>query len=88
MSSQITHTQSSSIHTLAHILDTSALIFSSYAIFTIYPNSIMKQHHSPLQVITTRAWEGGPKEHRAKQKWPRETYSVTNVPGLSTLSDL
>ena len=39
-------------------------------------------------MITTRAREGGPKEHRAKQKWPRETHSVTYVLGLSTLSDL
>ena len=39
-------------------------------------------------MITTRAWEGGSKEHRAKQKWPCETHSVTYVPGLSTLSDL
>ena len=39
-------------------------------------------------MITTRAREGGPKEHRAKQKWQRETRSVTYVPGLSTLSDL
>ena len=39
-------------------------------------------------MITTRAREGGPKEHRVKHKWPRETRSVTYVPGLSTLSDL
>ena len=39
-------------------------------------------------MITTRAREGGSKDHRAKQKWPRETHSVTYVPGLSTLSDL
>ena len=39
-------------------------------------------------MITTRAWEGSPKEHSAKQKWLRETHSVTYVPGLSTLSDL
>ena len=39
-------------------------------------------------MITTRAWEGGPKEHRAKQRWPRETHSVTYVPGVSTLSGL
>ena len=31
---QITHTQSSNIHSLAHILDTCALIFSSCALFT------------------------------------------------------
>ena len=39
-------------------------------------------------MITTRAREGGPKEHREKQKWPSETHSVTYLPGLSTLSDL
>ena len=33
-----------------------------------------------------KAREGGPKEHRAKQKWPREANSVTYAPGLSTLS--
>ena len=31
---------------------------------------------------------GRAEKHRAKQKWPRETYSVIYVPGLSTLSDL
>ena len=77
MSSQITHHQ----HTpLAHILDICALIFGSCALFTVYP--------TPIQVITTGAREGGPKEHKAKQKWERETHSVTYVPGLSTLSDL
>ena len=39
-------------------------------------------------MITTRAREGGPKEHSAKQKWPRETHSVTYVPGLSIFSNL
>ena len=39
-------------------------------------------------MITTRAREGGPKEHSAKQNWPRETRSVTYVPGLSTFSEL
>ena len=68
------------IHPLAHILDTFALIFSSCLLFTVYP--------TPLQVITTRARETGPKEHRAKQKWSRDTHSVTYVPYLSTLSDL
>ena len=47
------------------------LDFSSCALFTVYPTH--------LQVITTREREGGPKEHRAKQKWPRETHSVTYV---------
>ena len=32
--------------------------------------------------------EGCSKEHSVKQKWPRETHSVTFVPGLSTLSGL
>ena len=39
-------------------------------------------------MITTRAREAGTKEHRAKQKWPRETHSVTYVLGLSNLSNL
>ena len=39
-------------------------------------------------MITTRTREGGPKEHRAKQKYPRETHSFTYVPGLYTVSDL
>ena len=38
MSNQITHIQSSNIHPL---LDTCALIFSSCARFTVYPNRIM-----------------------------------------------
>ena len=89
MSSQIKHTHTViKIHPLAHILDTWALIFSSRALCTVYPNRIMSRHPSPLHVITTRAWEGVPKEHSAKQKWPRKTHSVTYVPGLSTLSDL
>ena len=46
------------IHPLAHILDTGGLIFSSCALFTVYPNGIMKRHPSLLQVITTRVWEG------------------------------
>ena len=48
----------------------------------------MKRHPTPLQVITTRATEGGPKEHWDKQKWQRETHSVTYAQGLSTLSYL
>ena len=87
MSSQITHTIIK-IHPLAHLLDTWALIFSSCSIFTVYPKRIMWRHPSTLQVITTRAREGDSKEHSAKQKWPRETHSVTYVPGFSTLSNL
>ena len=36
-----THTQSSNKNPLAQILDTCALIFSSCARFTVYPNRIM-----------------------------------------------
>ena len=39
-------------------------------------------------MIPTRAREDGPKEHRAKQKWPCVTYSVISAPGLSTHSYL
>ena len=35
----------------------------------------MWRHPTPLQVITTRAREGGPKEYMAKQIWPPETHS-------------
>ena len=76
------------IHPLACILDICALIFSSCAIFTVYPNRIMQRHPTPLQVITTSTREGGPKDHRDKHKWPSETHSVTYVPGLSTLEYL
>ena len=42
-----------------------------------------------LQIDTSLCrYKGGPKEQRAKRIWPRETHSVTYVPGLSTLSDL
>ena len=95
MSCQITHTHTHThthtiikIHTLAYILDTLASIFSSCPLFTVYPNCIMQPHPSPLHVITTRAWAGCPEEHSAKQKWLRDTHSVTCVPGLAILSDL
>ena len=79
MSSHITHTIIR--HTsFAYILDTCTFIFRSCELFTDYPNHIMYQ--------SCRAWEGGPKEHKAKQKCPCETHSVTYVSGLSTLSDL
>ena len=74
------------IHHLAHILDICALIFSSSALFAVSSNHIIWRHPTPLQVITTRARVGGPKEHRAKQNWPLETHSVTYVPGLTTVS--
>ena len=57
-------TQSSNMHPLVYILDTSTLIFSSYGLFTVYPNRIMQQQPTPLLVITTIAQEGSPKEHR------------------------
>ena len=76
---QITHTQPSKIHPLANILDTCSLIISSCAIFAVYLNRIMYRHPTPLQVITARVQEGGPKEYRAKQKWPRKTHLVTYI---------
>ena len=76
------------IHPIAHILDICDLIFSSCSLSTVYANRIMQRHPTPLQVITPRARKGGPKEHRTKLNWRRETHSVTYVPGLSTLSDL
>ena len=81
MSSQI-HTQSSNIHPFTHILVTCASSFSSCALSTVYPNHIMKRRPTPLQVMNIRAREGGPKEHRAKQKWQRETLSVVYAPGF------
>ena len=65
-----THTMINT-HPLAHIRDTRDLIFSSCAPFTVYPNPIMPRHYAPLQVIITRAREGGPKEKSAKQKMAR-----------------
>ena len=52
-----------------------------YLLYTWKLFSILKkkQHPTPLQVITTRAREGGPNEHNAKQKWPRETHSVSHM---------
>ena len=77
------HVKSDNTHTmvmiyhLALIPDTWALIFSSFALFTVYPNRITQRHPSLLQMTTTRAREGG---HSAKQIWPRETHSVIYVP--------
>ena len=48
--------------------------------------SLSQLHHvtvpTPLQVITTRAWEGGLKEHRPKQKWLHETHARL-IPSLT-----
>ena len=88
MSSHITHTQSSNIHSIMHKLDTCALIFSSCALFTVYLECIMSWHPTPLQVKTIRAQEGSLKKQSFKQKWHHETQSVTYAPGLSTLSYL
>ena len=68
------HVKSDNTHTFVHILVTSAFIFSCCAVFTVCPNCIMSHHPSPLQVITTRAREGGLKEHRSKQKSLHETH--------------
>ena len=48
----------------------------------------MWRYPTHLQVIIATARDGGLEEHRAKQKWPRETQSVTYEPQLSALSYL
>ena len=80
MSSQINKQTTCTPLPILYILDNRALICSSCALFTVYP--------TPLQVITTRPREGGPKEQRANQKWQRVTHSVTYATKLSTLSHL
>ena len=77
-SSQITHIQSSNIHPLAHILDTCEFILNSSALFTLYPTLV--------QVITTKAWEGGPKQHRAKQNGQVKLIQLHLYQGSSLLS--
>ena len=64
------------------------MIFSSCAFLHSTPTASCTGISPPLHVITTRAREGGPKEHRAKQKWPCETHIVTYAPGLTTHSYL
>ena len=79
MSSQITHTQSS---TYTHNAYRWHLCLDSCVLLTVYPNGIMQRHPTPLQVITTRARKGGPEEYRAKQKWPRETHCYIRTRAL------
>ena len=75
------------MHPFAHVL--CICTFSVVAPFLQFIPTVSFNSIPPLStVVTTRARKGGPKEHSAKQKWPRETHSVTYVPGLSTLSDL
>ena len=88
MSIQIMPIQSSKIHPLAYIPGSCALIFSASALFTVYPNHFMLWHPTSFLVIIPRAREGGMKERRTKQKWPRSTQSSTYAPGLSTPSYL
>ena len=64
------------------------LIFSNCAVFKVYPNRIMKLHSTPLQVITIRAREGGPKKHTVKQNGRVKLNQLLYAPGLSTLSYL
>ena len=86
--SQITHTESSNIHPLAHILHTCALISVVAPFLQFIPAA------SCNGIPALSMWY--PPEHgRAVRKntgpnknWPRETHSVIYVPGLSTLSNL
>ena len=85
MSSQITHTWSST-YTPEHIYLTSAPWFSIVAPFLqCIPTAVTASHPSPGD--NHQSTEGGPKEHSAMQKWTGKTYSVTYVPLLSNLSD-
>ena len=77
MSSHIKHTHSHQDTPLGPYTWQLSLDFQQ-----LHPFYSLSQPHNetaslPLHVITSRAWEGGPKEHRAKQKWPRETHSIT-----------
>ena len=65
LSCQITHAQSSNIHTLVHVVGTCDLIS---VLFTVYANRIMERHPTPLQVIRYQAREGSPKEYGNKAK--------------------
>ena len=51
MSGHITPMQWPTTHSIAHIPGTCALIFSCFAIFTVYPNRIMWRHPTHLNVI-------------------------------------
>ena len=63
------------------------MIFSSCAFYSLsQPHRVTASHHSPGHNHQSTGERS--EEHRAKQKWRRETHSVTYVPGLSTLSDL
>ena len=66
------HVKSDNIQRLAHTLDIFALIFNSCAFFysLSQPHHVTASHHSPGDNYQST---GGRPEHRAKQKWPRET---------------
>ena len=70
----------------------SSQITHTHTIINIHPLAHMlhihvtASNHSPGDNHTST---GGRSERtQGKQKWPSETHSVTDVPGLSTLSDL
>ena len=73
MWSQITHTIN--IHPLAKTLDTWALIFSSCGLLQFIPTGSCNGIPPLSRWYITGAYESGPKQHRAKQKWPREKLS-------------
>ena len=88
MSSQIKHTHSHQDTPLSPYTWHISLDFQLLHHFYSLSQPYLEWHPSSLQVITTGAREGHPKEHRAMLKLTRETHSVTYVPGLYTLSDL
>ena len=88
MSSQITPRQSSNTHSLAHIPGSCALIFSSWAVFTLpQPHHVTASHPSPDYNPPKRG-RAVRKNTWTKQKRQRETQLSTYAPGLSTLSYL
>ena len=68
MSSQITHTQLSNIHSLAHILDICSLMFNSCVLFSLFQRHHVTASH-PCPSDHHQRWEGSPKDHSSKQKW-------------------
>ena len=58
MSSHIKHAQRSNIHPVEHKLGTCSSIFSSFTVFTVYPNRLMYRDSTSLQVISCQSAGG------------------------------
>ena len=77
------HVKSDNSHTiinidpLAHTLDNCALILSSCAIFTVYPNHLTKRHSPPSPGDNHQSVGGRSVRTKGKANWPCETHPVT-----------